>query len=98
MSIVISDFVWEHVNWIIVLVSFFCAFNGIVRKSLTWAPPGPLGLIWPTQHLSSAHANFVGYLYLIVGGVAVFSTLGGMLGFLVASLLAWFLGTFWPER
>ena len=98
MSTQILDFFWDHVNWVIAIVSFACAFSGIVRKTLTWAPPGPLGLIWPTQYLSSAHAKFVGYLYLIVGFVALFSTTGGMLGFIGVSLLAWFLGSFWPER
>ena len=93
-----TDFVWNHLNWVVALAAFYIAFNGIVRKSMTWSPPPPVGYLWPTQYLSSAHAHFLGYVYLGVGVVALFSEFAGMIGFICACLLAWTIGTFLPQR
>ena len=94
----VFDFLWEHFNWVIAFVSFCLAFNGILRKSITWSPPGPLAYVWPTSYLSAAQSSFFGYLYLLVGFVALASEFWGMVSFIVASLIAWIVGTFSRAR
>jgi len=93
-----SDFIWEHVNWVIAAVCFYIGFRGVVLQDIPWNWPGPFGYLFPTEYLGGSSAKLVGVVSLASGVVAIFSTFYGVLGFLGAYLLTWILGTFGPQR
>jgi hypothetical protein len=84
--------------WIVALIGFYGAFEGLLRGAVMATFPGPVWFPAERRTLYGAPARFVGLIYLVGGILAIFHWWMGVLACGLAALLAWFIAVGWPQR
>jgi hypothetical protein len=93
-----TDFIWKHANWLIGLLCFYLSYGGIVRREMSCGPLYPWSYLWPRKYLYGSQAAGFGFLYLVVGFVAIFNLWYGSIGLVITSLTSDLVGLSRPPE